>query len=324
MPASINGLSNGLPPFPCNQVSTGPNDTDRQVYEGEFFLGKRQGFGFLQFSSSKQGWSEGWRGAGAGAGSMWYQGDFGDDKPEGKGKFMWPNGGWYEGGFSNGVRTGQGVREWAEGGRFEGNFLNGVPDGHGCLRLGGAAGRDVYEGEFMAGVRHGQGRVTLDGGGVINGQFRWGKLWGEASFTAPNGDVYTQQWDEGLPCMLDGPLGLRGEDMGGTAWRSGAGHHSDGEHSIQERNQQRAQGQAAAGGGHPASSGAEAGRDGEGEVHQTLDAMRQRIPKVATTLKEITRVPVMDESERVARRIGAPTGRVMRQYLRDLRVWCVS
>ena len=43
-----------------------------------------------------------------------YDGQYKDDKKEGKGKYVWSNGDWYEVEWKSGLRHGQGVYVWKD------------------------------------------------------------------------------------------------------------------------------------------------------------------------------------------------------------------
>lgn len=60
-----------------------------------------------------------------------YQGDMGDNGPDGVGVAEYPSGMRYIGEWKNGKLNGNGVLTWPEGDRFEGTFKNGKPDGKG-------------------------------------------------------------------------------------------------------------------------------------------------------------------------------------------------
>jgi len=171
-----------------HELSTGPCQTSPVFYHGEYVGGLRHGKGRMTFGDPS---SVHQNPVGT------YEGEFRGDLPDGKGQYFWSNGGWHSGWYRKGVRNGHGKRMWPNGDVFEGEFVNGVPDGHGRFAWsaqggggggGGAMAGEVYEGEFLSGVKHGWGIITSRFGAVLEGQFLFNKMWGDATFTASNGD----------------------------------------------------------------------------------------------------------------------------------------
>ena len=69
----------------------------------------------------KEEWSNGHR----------YEGEFKDNKRNGKGVYYWPSGARYEGEFKDGQENGKGVHYWPDGHRYEGEFKDGQENGKG-------------------------------------------------------------------------------------------------------------------------------------------------------------------------------------------------
>ena len=60
-----------------------------------------------------------------------YEGDFKNDKPEGKGIVYYKNGDRYEGDFKNGTSDGKGIYYHKNGDIYEGDYKNGKREGKG-------------------------------------------------------------------------------------------------------------------------------------------------------------------------------------------------
>ena len=55
-----------------------------------------------------------------------YEGEYMNDKKNGKGIYIWKNGSKYEGNFQNDYRHGYGQMRWQDGRTYKGNWLNGI------------------------------------------------------------------------------------------------------------------------------------------------------------------------------------------------------
>ena len=66
-----------------------------------------------------------------------YEGDFIDNKMEGKGKMYYNTDPWkgdiYEGSFKNDQPEGKGIYYWNNGNRYEGDFINNKKEGNGIF-----------------------------------------------------------------------------------------------------------------------------------------------------------------------------------------------
>ena len=74
-----------------------------------------------------------------------YEGQWINDKNEGEGKEIWPDGTKFEGSYKEGVKHGFGIFVWSNNCSYKGNFYNNAMDGIGCYRW--ADGRE-YNGSW--------------------------------------------------------------------------------------------------------------------------------------------------------------------------------
>ena len=118
-----------------------------------------------------------------------YEGDWKNDKIEGKGKMIWKAGSIYEGEWSNNLKEGKGIQIWPNGQKYEGNFKNSKFEGKGVLYYENG---DRYEGDFKNDNRHGSGIMYYirDGKkGKSMGDFFDDEPIGKHVFLQPNGSV---------------------------------------------------------------------------------------------------------------------------------------
>jgi hypothetical protein len=87
-----------------------------------------------------------------------YEGNWEDDRMEGVGAYLYPDGSIYEGEWRNNQQHGRGVFHFSNGTRYEGEWKNHLMDGSGWFR--DHLGRE-WKGEFRAGVFESRKQVEL-------------------------------------------------------------------------------------------------------------------------------------------------------------------
>ena len=146
-------------------------------YVGEFQNGLRDGKGtFYYYENNEYGRKK-------------YEGDWKNDKIEGKGKMIWKTGEVYEGEWSNNLKEGKGIETYPDGEKYEGNFKNSKFEGKGVLYY---TNGDRYEGDFKNNNRHGSGITYYQRDGKIGksmGDFLDDKAIGKHVFLQPDGRV---------------------------------------------------------------------------------------------------------------------------------------
>lgn len=106
-------------------------------YDGHWKHGKMDGFGKYLFEDS-----------------CTYQGQFVDNRPNGKGTSTYPHGQVYKGEWKNGQYFGKGKYTTKDGVQYEGEYVFGKRHGVGKLEFPSGL---YYEGEFFDGKPHGRG-----------------------------------------------------------------------------------------------------------------------------------------------------------------------
>ena len=108
-------------------------------YIGDFSNSKRHGIGVLDTNK------------------IHYEGEFKNDKLNGKGKITFKNEGhYYEGDFENNEINGYGTFKWKNGDCYTGQMLNGKMHGLGRYRYNTG---QVFEGTYANGIKQGGGRI---------------------------------------------------------------------------------------------------------------------------------------------------------------------
>ena len=95
-----------------------------------------------------------------------YEGNFVDDKMDGKGKMSWANGDVYEGEFKQDMKHGMGRIRYKLGDFYEGQFFEGKMDGTGTYIWENGM---KYRGTFKQGILSGEGRIEYPK--VVSGSY---------------------------------------------------------------------------------------------------------------------------------------------------------
>jgi hypothetical protein len=115
-----------------------------------------------------------------------YEGAVAGGKPDGKGKWLRPNGSYYEGDFAHGLPAGHGKLVSERGVAYEGGFAAGMARGTGRISFPAASKLVSYEGGVDDAVPAGAGvLVTKDG--RLDATFEQGRAHGDGTFTPAHG-----------------------------------------------------------------------------------------------------------------------------------------
>ena len=120
-----------------------------------------------------------------------YEGDFKNDKREGKGIFYWINNNRYEGECKNDKREGKGIFYWNDGSRYEGDFMEDLIAGKGKYYYNNG---DRYEGECANGKAEGKGVFFWSNGDRFEGEWKNNKKDGKGIMYYNNGKKEEGIW----------------------------------------------------------------------------------------------------------------------------------
>ena len=120
-----------------------------------------------------------------------YEGEFKDDKREGKGVYIWKDGEKYEGEWKNDKREGKGILHYNEGDRYEGEYKNNIKEGKGIMYYKDG---NRYEGEWKNNKREGKGIFYWINGDKYEGDFKGDITEGKGIYYWNNGDRYEGDW----------------------------------------------------------------------------------------------------------------------------------
>jgi len=172
-------------------------------------------------------------------GNIKYDGDFVNDKFEGKGKYTMENGDYYIGEWKNNMKNGQGKffiniriykgKEYHDELVFEGVYFN-DQKWNGKGKEYRSDGILLFEGEYLKGKRNGKGKeYNLFGGLIFEGEYINGKRWngkgkeykheyiGELLFI---GEYFNgKRWNgKGIEYTWKNKLKFKGEYLNGERW----------------------------------------------------------------------------------------------------------
>jgi len=143
-------------------------------YDGEWKNDKRNGKGIYTHASGNI-----------------YEGEFKDNKRNGKGTFTYPNGEKYVGEFKDNKKHGHGTYTWADGEKYIGEHKNNTRSGLGIYIYGTNSqwAGDQYVGEYSDGNYSGLGTYTYASGAKDFGNWKNNKLNGYAITYRSNGTI---------------------------------------------------------------------------------------------------------------------------------------
>lgn len=181
-----------------NFTGVGCKDEGSKRYEGEWIAGEQKGYGCLYWpptgdryqgefgNNVPNGFGVRVWGKGRWEGDR-YEGQFSGNFRTGKGKYFWPKGDMYEGDFFENTEHGQGMYRWANGNRYEGDFFRNKQHGKGIHYW---ANGNKYEGDYVDDKRHGFGVVTWANGNRYEGDFCQNKQHGRGVHYWANGNRF--------------------------------------------------------------------------------------------------------------------------------------
>ena len=160
-------------------VGRGKETSDNgNEFEGEWKDDKREGKGLYR-----------WKAADRFHGDVYY-GDWKNDNIEGIGTYKFNDGSLYEGEWKNSRREGHGTMIYINGSVYVGQFKKGAADGEGTLKFEDGG---VYTGSWKGHKRHGKGKMINANGDVYEGGFKSDMMHGKGKMTDKAG-VYVGRW----------------------------------------------------------------------------------------------------------------------------------
>jgi hypothetical protein len=135
----------------------------------------------LELLSDLRGGTQGATGLSFESGAT-YEGPLRNGRPDGRGKWLRPNGSYYEGSFVDGLPSGQGKLASERGVVYEGEFASGVARGQGRISFPAGSRMVSYEGGVDYGFPSGAG-VLVTKNGRLQAAFREGDAHGSGTFT---------------------------------------------------------------------------------------------------------------------------------------------
>ena len=145
---------------------------DDGVYSGDYFDGVRQGYGVYEWNNGDK-----------------YEGNYRNNKKEGRGKYFWAsNGDCYEGEYMDNLKHGHGIFiSHVAGTVYSGQFLRGKKHGKGVLKFKDGT---IFEGDFIEGRRK-KGTLRLSCGDIYDGEFVNEKFQGKGVYSYADGRHYS-------------------------------------------------------------------------------------------------------------------------------------
>lgn len=119
-----------------------------------------------------------------------YYGDFRSGKKSGRGRLICLDCSLYEGEFYNDKKQGLGWQKKSDGTVYKGQFLNNMEHGEGTLEY---LGKTIYSGGFIRGLKHGFGKLYIDKN-VYTGDFFADQIDGNGHYIWADGREYEGGW----------------------------------------------------------------------------------------------------------------------------------
>lgn len=151
-----------------------------EEYEGEFENNKKNGKGRYKYNNGIYDN---------------YDGEWKDDKKQGKGTLTFYNFDVYKGDFDNDKCNGYGEYYVSTGGEFKGNWVDNYKEGKGEETWPDG---DKYEGEYHKSIFEGKGKFSFSNGEEYEGDFKNGLFNGKGKYTWPNGQKYEGDFVDGI------------------------------------------------------------------------------------------------------------------------------
>jgi hypothetical protein len=120
-----------------------------------------------------------------------YMGDWLNKLPHGRGVFTSREGNVYFGEWVKGVKNGKGKMTFISGDTYTGEYNNDIINGRGKMVY---RNKDVYDGDWFAGRAHGKGTYVFADGDTYVGEFLAGEFSGNGKLSRKDGSTYVGTW----------------------------------------------------------------------------------------------------------------------------------
>ncbi len=170
-----------------------------QLYEGEFFLGVRNGVGTFRDQRTQTSYAGKWAdGRRQGRGELIepdgvYNGEFHEGRIHGAGEYVFADTHVYKGEWAEDLFEGQGTYLLPTGTKYEGSWKAGRENGRGTMTHRNG---DIYVGEWLSGRKHGQGTYQTPNF-IYEGEWHYDTIAGHGKCRYVDGTVYVGEWSKG-------------------------------------------------------------------------------------------------------------------------------
>lgn len=127
-------------------------------------------------------------------GKVVFSGQYRNDRREGFGKKLWPDGSIYEGEWKQDRCHGKGTMTYADGRAYAGDWQAGYYHGYGVFSWPSG---DSFAGEFKKGKREGRGVYRWADGTQYAGTWQSGKKHGKGTYIHADGSKVGEIWENG-------------------------------------------------------------------------------------------------------------------------------
>jgi hypothetical protein len=135
-----------------------------------------------------------------------YNGEWSDNKRNGRGVFIFANGNKYDGEWRDDKKHGRGICTLANGNKYDGEWKDDNAHGQGIFTYFNG---DEHQGEYKNGKKNGHGVFTWANGCKHEGEYKDDKRSGHGTYTWSSGEKFVGEFENGR--MISGQIDIRSE-----------------------------------------------------------------------------------------------------------------